>query len=137
MSESKTRRWIYTGVAVVLLLVASVALVLAAGFRQESERRASRLTGGSAEHGKAAIAKYGCGGCHIIPGITGDKSYVGPNLESFPRRTYIGGVAINQPETLVRWIVNPKSIDAKTAMPNLGVTEKEARDIATYLYSIQ
>jgi cytochrome c1 len=36
---------------------------------------------------------------------------------------------------MVRWIVNPRAIDSLTAMPNLGVTEGEARDIAAYLYT--
>jgi cytochrome c1 len=46
---------------------------------------------------------------------------------------YIAGVLPNQPENLVRWIIDPPSTDAKTAMPTVGVTERDARDMAEYL----
>jgi len=37
----------------------------------------------------------------------------------------------------VRWIQNPPAIDSKTAMPFLGVSERDARDIAEYLYRLK
>ena len=40
-------------------------------------------------------------------------------------------------ENIATWIKNPKAVDEKTAMPVLGVTQQDAIDIATYLYSIQ
>jgi cytochrome c2 len=60
---------------------------------------------------------------------------VGPNLADLSRRVYIGGVATNTPDNLMNWIVNPREIDPKTAMPVTGVSHREARDIAAYLYS--
>ena len=51
------------------------------------------------------------------------------------REPPIGGVLTNTPERMVRWIVNPRAVDSLTAMPNLGVGEAEARDIAAYLYT--
>jgi cytochrome c1 len=38
---------------------------------------------------------------------------------------------------MMRWIENPKAVDEKTVMPNLGVTHQEARDIAGYLYTLK
>jgi cytochrome c1 len=38
---------------------------------------------------------------------------------------------------MVRWIRNPKAVDEKTVMPNLGVTQGDAADIAGYLYSLK
>jgi cytochrome c1 len=52
-------------------------------------------------------------------------------------RTYIAGVVSNTPDNMIRWIQNPPGIDEKTAMPNLGVTEQDARDIASYLYTLK
>jgi hypothetical protein len=46
---------------------------------------------------------------------------------------YLGGVIANTPENMVRWIMHPREIAGKTAMPELGVTERDARDIAAYL----
>ena len=38
---------------------------------------------------------------------------------------------------MMRWIEAPRVIDPMTAMPNLGVAARDARDIAGYLYSIE
>ena len=38
---------------------------------------------------------------------------------------------------MIRWIENPPAIDPKTAMPNMGVTVRDARDIAAYLYTLR
>lgn len=49
-------------------------------------------------------------------------------------RVYIAGVLPNDPNNLVRWVMNPPGIDSLTAMPYLGVSERDARDMAEYLY---
>jgi cytochrome c1 len=36
----------------------------------------------------------------------------------------------------VRWLQNPQAIDPQSAMPDLGVKEKDARDIAAFLYTL-
>jgi putative membrane protein len=100
-----------------------------------SARDAAHLTGGSAFRGAQAIRRFGCGACHVIPGIAGAEGEVGPPLGGVGGRAYIAGVLTNTPDHMVRWIVNPRAIDSLTAMPNLGVTEGEARDIAAYLYT--
>jgi cytochrome c len=94
-------------------------------------------TGGTANKGKQLIRQYGCGSCHTIPGVREARGLVGPPLMSFGRRTYIAGHVPNSPDNLVRWIVGPQSIDAGTAMPTLGLTEQQARDVAAYLYTLE
>jgi cytochrome c1 len=47
---------------------------------------------------------------------------------------YIAGRLQNTPENLARWIKDPKGVDDKTAMPNLGLDDQDARDIAAFLY---
>lgn len=100
------------------------------------EQRAHNLVGGDSERGRVAIEKYGCGSCHSIKGIAAARSKVGPPLDAIAERSYVAGVIPNSPENMIRWIENPSAVDDKTAMPNMGVTPKDARDIATYLYSI-
>lgn len=100
-------------------------------------QQANNLTGGNAERGKSAIRKYGCGSCHTIPGVAGANSKVGPNLSGIAARAYIAGVLTNSPEHMMAWIQNPQAVDDKTAMPNTGVTSREARDIAAYLYTLR
>jgi cytochrome c2 len=98
---------------------------------------AEALTGGDVEAGRAAVKTYGCDACHTIPGVVDARGLVGPPLTQIANRIYIGGVLTNTPDNLIKWIQNPPDVDPRTAMPNLGVHETEARDIAAYLYTLR
>jgi cytochrome c2 len=100
-------------------------------------KEAAAITRGDPEAGRALIPRYGCNACHTIPGIRGSHGDAGPPLAGIVGRMYIAGVLTNTPDHMVRWIQDPPGIDPKTAMPNLGVSEKEARDITAYLYSLK
>jgi cytochrome c len=91
----------------------------------------------SAKRGKQQIIAYGCGSCHVIPGIRQATGLVGPPLTHFAKRSYIAGEVPNTPEFLTQWIAVPQSIEPGTVMPNLGVSYGKARDIATYLYTLK
>lgn len=80
------------------------------------------------------IVHAGCGSCHTIEGVEGANSLVGPPLMGLRQRTYIGGVAANSATNLERWLMHPQAFSPRTAMPDLGLTEDQARDIAAYLY---
>ena len=86
--------------------------------------------------GKALLEQYACVTCHSIPGIRGPATYVGPPLTAWAEREYIAGNLPNEPEYLIDWIVNPQAIEPGTAMPTLGVSPEEARDMAAYLYTL-
>ncbi len=104
-----------------------------------SENRAAAVyvvPGGDVAQGALAIDSHGCGACHVIPGIPGADSHVGPPLTDWAQRQYIAGTLPNTPENLVRWIQNPQAIEPGTAMPNMAVSDADARDIAAYLYSL-
>jgi cytochrome c oxidase assembly factor CtaG/cytochrome c2 len=119
---------------------AAVLLIVIATFGcsgPDSARAASLMVGGDGDRGAAAIRKYGCGSCHAIPGIREAAARVGPPLAGIAGRSYIGGVISNTPDHMIQWIENPQAIDNKSAMPNMGVTERDARDIATYLYTLK
>ena len=92
------------------------------------------VTGGSAERGRAALIRYECGACHRIPRIPRAHGSVGPPLNDYGERVYVAGRYPNVPPRLVEWIRHAPALDSRTAMPDLGVTEAEARDIAAYLY---
>lgn len=92
------------------------------------------ISGGNPAQGRELIAHYGCGSCHTIPGIKGATATVGPPLQDLRKRVYLGGVLNNTPDQLAKWIVNPRQYDPKSAMPAVGVSEAQARDIAAYLY---
>lgn len=85
--------------------------------------------------GRTALRLYGCRSCHIIPGIVGRDFRAGPSLEGAASRRYIAGVLANTPTNMIRWIMDPKAVDPLTAMPDLDVTEADARAMVAYLYS--
>jgi mono/diheme cytochrome c family protein len=95
---------------------------------------ASETTGGIPEHGKKAIGKYGCAACHTIDGIS-SEAMVGPPLTRMAARSYLAGSMQNNGPNLVRFIQHPRAVHNDSAMPEMGLTDEEARDIAAYLYT--
>jgi cytochrome c1 len=53
------------------------------------------------------------------------------------KRTYLAGFLPNTPENMVKWLTDPQELAPESAMPDLGVTESDARDIAAYLYGLE
>jgi cytochrome c len=117
-------------------VLAAVAMCIS-GCSDEAQHIAEVTTGGNVHRGATAIERYGCGSCHIIPGISGAQGRAGTSLAGIADRIYIAGVLQNTPENMMQWIENPPAVDPKTVMPNLGVTEQDARDIAGYLYTLK
>jgi cytochrome c2 len=113
-----------------------VAATLAAGCGRATVQ-ARGMTGGDPGRGRAAVRKYGCSSCHVIPGVGGPQGQVGPPLASLGGRMYLAGALPNTPENLVRWIRHPQDIRRPNVMPEMGVTEEDGRDIAAYLYTLE
>jgi mono/diheme cytochrome c family protein len=86
--------------------------------------------------GVLALRQYACVGCHTIPGVTGPRAHVGPPLAGFARRTTIAGRLANNEDNLVRWIRGPQAVKPGTAMPDMGVSEAHARQMAAYLATL-
>jgi cytochrome c len=92
---------------------------------------------GDPKAGRAALQRYQCGACHSIPGIAGANGLVGPPLSEYGQRVYIAGKFPKEPALLAKWIQDAPALAPQTAMPNVGVTEVDARDIAAYLYQLR
>jgi len=140
MKEAGRRadRWQARVAPLTVVLLATGALA-ACGMQgdDEAKRAAFALTGGNVDVGRQKLRDYGCGTCHTIPGVRGARATVGPPLTGIAGRMYIAGLLPNEPRNLMRWIMDPTSVDSATAMPDTGVTEDDARHIAAYLYSIR
>ncbi len=121
---------------VFLLIVLCAGLMLPA-CGQVMAAPVQDVPGGEPGRGHDAIIQYGCGACHSIPGIRGANGAVGPPLDGFANRRFIAGELPNQPDNLVKWIMNPQSVEPGTAMPNLSISEATARDIAAYIYTLK
>jgi cytochrome c len=107
------------------------------GCHDKKWQTAAAKTGGDPHRGKVAIEYYGCASCHTIPGIPGADALVGPSLAQVSERAYLAGVLRNTPTNLIQWIKNPPAIDSKTAMPNLNIPDTDAKNIASYLYTLR
>ena len=87
-----------------------------------------------AAHGKTVIERVGCGSCHTIKGIDWPQGKVGPDLAGLTERALIAGKLPNRPDVLASYIRNAPALVPGSSMPAMPVTEKEARDIAAFLY---
>lgn len=117
---------------------AVLLLLLLGGCRDRralSPADAAQVTGGSSARGRVAFRQYGCGSCHTLEGVPGATGLVGPPLAGIGSRAYVAGVLTNTPQNLMRWVESPREVDPLTAMPDVGVTPADARDIAAYLYT--
>lgn len=117
---------------VLRLLLSAWAIVLA-----EPQSSSAADHSGDAESGRALMSTYGCGACHVIPGVDRAVGRVGPPLGTFATSLYIAGVLPNVSPFLQAWIRQPQQIQPGTGMPDLGVTAGEARDMAAYLYTLR
>lgn len=116
------------------------AAVIGGAFIYAETQRAARTqaeasTRGHVDAGQVAIARYGCGACHVIPGIHGANGKVGPDLTHLSLRTEIAGTLPNDPDAMVRWLMHPQRIVPGNGMPEMGVSETDARDLTAYLYA--
>lgn len=112
--------------------------VVCAMFAGCGEQAAVRpVAGGDARLGKRLIEQYQCGACHAIPGVAGAVSNAGPALDGFARRSYIAGGIPNLAEPLTRWLIDPPAMKPGTLMPNLKLSDAEARHMAAYLYTLR
>lgn len=92
---------------------------------------------GSAHLGAITIARQACGSCHIIRGIEEADGRVGPPLAHFAAQQTIAGQLPNTPDNLVRFLRSPRTVVRNGAMPDLGLTDDQVRDIAAYLYTLK
>lgn len=123
-------------VFLIILLFCGVTLFTACS-RQVLEPASQQVPLGDAQRGRYALQDYGCGVCHVIPGVPTAEGLIGMPLSEWGDRSFIAGRLSNEPEDLIAWIQAPESIKPGTAMPNLGVTEQDARDMSQYLYTLR
>lgn len=123
--------------SLILLLCVSGVLLTGLSGCGSSAAASIAATVGDPQHGAALIRSAGCGSCHIVPGINDANGLVGPPLTQMGLRVYIAGVLRNTPSNMVQWLMAPQSIVPGNAMPDMGLTENDARDITAYLYTLQ
>ncbi|MGE3783519.1 MAG: cytochrome c oxidase assembly protein, partial [Alphaproteobacteria bacterium] len=121
--------------AIPLLVVLAPLLLGGCGDDADEQGAASNI--GDPKRGVALIRDEGCGGCHTIPGVADATGVVGPPLIQIGRRIYIAGLLRNTPDNMIAWLRDPQRVVPGNAMPDMGLNERDARDLAAYLYTIR
>ena len=116
------------------LLIAVGAVAEHLKEEQDRRTRAELITEGNVDRGRHLFTAYGCGGCHSLTGVPAARGLVGPTLDGIGSRVMLGGRLENTPQNLMRWIADPQAVAPGTAMPDLGVTPRDQRDLAAFLY---
>jgi cytochrome c1 len=122
---------VFGGIAALFLLV------LGGAARSAGDSPKDGPIEGNAKQGAEDIINIGCGACHVIPGISGAAGLVGPPLTQVGRRVFLAGLLRNTPDNMVAWLLDPQKILPGNAMPNMGLSEEQAQDIAAYLYTLR
>lgn len=87
--------------------------------------------GGNPEHGKDLVGSIGCKGCHVIGDDVRMRQARGFSFDIAPELTRAGSKL--DPDWIYAWIRNPRQYRPTTRMPNLRLTDQEAKDIVAYL----
>jgi cytochrome c oxidase subunit 2 len=91
---------------------------------------------GPAAEGKAIYTRSACVGCHTIRGVSGGA--LGPDLTHFGGRALFGaGLWPTSVEHVAAWLKDPPALKPGSKMPNLNLSDAEARALAVYLTSLK
>lgn len=112
-----------------------IAAYLSAGAAPER----TPLPPGNPERGRELMDQKACTSCHAFSGVPAFSSG-----EPAPAQSELGRSAALAPDLrftrerfrrdrLLAWLLDPKSIKPDTRMPNFGLSEVDARDIAAYV----
>lgn len=134
LPASPAGRAAFMGIALIGASAAFVAVNIARDNHTQTAL-AKAITGGDPARAPEIFRRYGCSGCHTIPGIPGADGQTGAPLTGLSKRVYIAGVLENNSDNLVAWIVSPRSFSPRTAMPETGISQQDAKDLAAYLYT--
>lgn len=103
------------------LLCFAVLIVLTIDTVGTLDKRAPEITE-AVDAGKKVWHKYDCIGCHTI---LGNGSYFAPEMTK--------AVVRKPKEYLKKFILDPRTINPKAAMPKLGLSEEEASNVIAFL----
>lgn len=120
--------------APMLILIVAGAL---AGCREPAPAEHLRVADADIARGRDLVQRLGCGVCHVVPRVPGASGIVGPSLQQFGARAMIAGTLPNRPGTLAQFLRDAPSLVPTTAMPDFPLDERDARDVAAFLYSLR
>lgn len=128
---------VFFGIIAALLFVVAFVGIIVEYTQQRTRLRAHAASevGGDPRRGEAMFIQYGCGSCHALKNVRTATGMVGPPLDGIALRVIVAGHLANNSRNMERWIRDPQQVSPGTAMPDLNVGEKDARDITAFLYT--
>jgi mono/diheme cytochrome c family protein len=90
--------------------------------------------GGNPARGKQLVESVGCLGCHAIEDNDRVREGRGLGYDIAPELSKVGGKVTG--DWLYDWIRDPKKYRPDTRMPSLRLSDSEARDVTSYLLSL-
>jgi mono/diheme cytochrome c family protein len=97
--------------------------------------RAGIAGSGNAASGKKIVDQVGCKGCHVVGDDLRMRQDRGTSYDIAPELTRVGSKA--NPDWIFEWIKNPRGVNPDARMPNLRLTDQEARDVTAYLLTLK
>lgn len=131
----RSRRAAELSLLVLVIVIAAALFYELFDVNRSRWSHAAATTGGDPSRGEAMFIQYGCGSCHHIGYVREATGLVGPPLDNIALRVMIAGKLSNTPDNVEQWIRNPQAVTPGTDMPNLSVSERDARDITAFLYT--
>jgi cytochrome c oxidase subunit II len=109
-----------------------------AGWITSAVADANRATSPETKAGKELFTSLPCAGCHTIQGTIA-RGKVGPDLTHLASQKSIAGGLLSPVDeaNLSRWLQNPPAVKPGTAMPNLGLSAEQVRDLVSYLLTLK
>jgi cytochrome c2 len=117
------------------LLLCAIPLLLGGCGDDHPQNGAAAI--GDPKRGIVLIRGYGCGSCHTVPGVDNADGLVGPPLDQIGRRIYLAGLLRNTPDNMVVWLRHPQGVVPGNVMPDMGLSDRDAHDVAAYLYTLR
>lgn len=118
-----------------LIFGLSALAVALAGCARPGDQISAAL--GDPREGAKIVTRQACGSCHEIPGHQSSDGLVGPPLGRLAERSTIAGVLPNTAPYLVLWLQFPQKVVPGNGMPDMGLTQHQAQDVAAYLYTLE
>jgi cytochrome c oxidase subunit 2 len=84
-----------------------------------------------------AFTAYGCGSCHTIRG-TDANGTVGPDLTHVGSRETLAALTLpNDRASLAEWLRDPQHVKPGNKMPDLGLRQRDADALVSYLEGLK
>jgi cytochrome c oxidase subunit 2 len=103
----------------------------------QQQTPAAQSQDAQAREGYRLFQQMSCVACHTVQG-SGAQGRTAPDLTHFGSRQSFGAVLLpNTPENLAGWLSHPQQLKPGTLMPDLKLTDSQAKALVAYLGSLQ